>query len=83
MPSPSLALKNRKTDTGITNVRNKSSPHWRRWLGARGGCAVPFTSFCEYDKGTIHSANVTLASNKRQFEASGQSAFQQFATLAG
>ena len=26
MPSPSFALKNRKTDTGVTNVRNIGSP---------------------------------------------------------
>ncbi|MEP5090786.1 MAG: SOS response-associated peptidase family protein, partial [Paracoccaceae bacterium] len=44
-----FALKNRKTDTGITNVRNTSSPHWRRWLGVENRCVVPFTSFCEYD----------------------------------
>ena len=34
MPSPVFALKGRKTDPGVTNVRNVSSPHWRRWLGA-------------------------------------------------
>lgn len=51
MPSPSFALKNRKTDSGITNVRNTSSPHWRRWLGHDHRCVVPFTSFCEYEHG--------------------------------
>lgn len=49
MPSPAFALKNRKTDGGITNVRNTSSPHWRRWLGPEHRCLVPFTSFSEYD----------------------------------
>lgn len=49
MPSPAFALKNRKTDTGVTNVRNTTSPHWRRWLGVEHRCVVPFTSFCEYD----------------------------------
>ncbi|MEM8572139.1 MAG: SOS response-associated peptidase [Pseudomonadota bacterium] len=51
MPSPAFALKNRKTDTGVTNVRNTKSPHWRRWLGVENRCLVPFTSFCEYDVG--------------------------------
>ena len=51
MPSPAFALKNRKTDTGVTNVRNTKSPHWRRWLSVEHRCVVPFTSFSEYRKG--------------------------------
>lgn len=47
MPSPVFALKGRKTDPGITNVRNTASPHWRRWLGVESRCVVPFTSFSE------------------------------------
>ena len=50
MPSPAFALKNRRTDIGITNIRNTKSPHWRRWLGREHRCVVPFTSFSEYDK---------------------------------
>ena len=49
MPSPVFALKSRKTDAGVTNVRNVSSPHWRRWLGPDSRCLVPFTSFSEYE----------------------------------
>lgn len=49
MPSPAFALKGRNTDTGITNIRNTTSPHWRRWLDVRHRCVVPFTAFCEYD----------------------------------
>ncbi len=48
MPSPAFALKKRKTDPGVTNVRNLGSPHWRRWLGIEHRCLVPFTSFSEY-----------------------------------
>ena len=33
MPTPPQFLKGRKTDRGVTNIRNTSSPHWRRWLG--------------------------------------------------
>ena len=37
----------KKSDPGVTNVRNLSSPHWRRWLGVESRCVVPFTSFSE------------------------------------
>ena len=47
MPSPAFALDGRKTDPGVTNVRNVKSPHWRRWLGPESRCLVPFTSFSE------------------------------------
>jgi putative SOS response-associated peptidase YedK len=49
MPSPAFALKGRKSDPGVTNVRNVKSPHWRRWLGAEHRCVVPFTSFSEHE----------------------------------
>ena len=51
MPSPQFALKGRKTDPGVTNIRNTASPHWRRWLGVEHRCVVPFTSFSEYETG--------------------------------
>src|ERR1700677_2592417 len=47
MPSPVFALKGRNSDPGVTNVRNVSSPHWRRWVGVESRCVVPFTSFSE------------------------------------
>ena len=49
MPSPMFALKGKKSDPGVTNVRNVKSPHWRRWLGVESRCVVPFTSFSEND----------------------------------
>jgi len=49
MPSPQFALKDRKTDPSVTNIRNVKSPHWRRWLGPEHRCLVPLTSFSEYD----------------------------------
>jgi len=51
MPSPQFVLKSRTTDSGVTNVRDVSSPHWRRWLGAGSRCLVPVTSFSEYETG--------------------------------
>src|SRR3984893_12594519 len=30
MPSPVFALKGKKSDPGVTNIRNVKSPHWRR-----------------------------------------------------
>jgi len=50
MPSPAFVLKGKKTDKGVTNVRNTTSPHWRRWLGPVNRCVVPFTSFSEFGK---------------------------------
>ncbi len=47
MPSPLFALKGKKTDAGVTNIRNVTSPHWRRWLAPESRCLVPFTSFSE------------------------------------
>ncbi|WP_439598011.1 SOS response-associated peptidase [Falsiroseomonas sp.] len=47
MPSPAFALKGRNTDPGVTNVRNTTSPHWRRWLVPEARCLVPLTSFSE------------------------------------
>ena len=50
MPSPAFALEGKKTDPGVTNVRNTRSPHWRRWLGIENRCLVPFTSFSEFNR---------------------------------
>jgi putative SOS response-associated peptidase YedK len=47
MPSPIATLRGKKTDRGVTNVRNVKSPHWRRWLAPEHRCLVPFTSFSE------------------------------------
>jgi putative SOS response-associated peptidase YedK len=47
MPSPSFALQGKRTDPGVTNVRNTKSPHWRRWLEPASRCVVPFTAFSE------------------------------------
>jgi putative SOS response-associated peptidase YedK len=47
MPTPRNFLEGKKTDKGVTNVRNVSSPHWRRWLAIGSRCVVPFNSFSE------------------------------------
>ncbi|KAB0680169.1 SOS response-associated peptidase [Aureimonas leprariae] len=49
MPSPKFALEGKKTDPGVTNIRNTKSSHWRRWLNPEHRCLVPLTSFSEYD----------------------------------
>jgi putative SOS response-associated peptidase YedK len=41
MPSPRSALKTRNADSGVTNIRNVKSPHWRRWLGVEHRCVAP------------------------------------------
>ena len=48
MPTPPQYIK--KVDSGVTNIRNVGSPHWRRWLGTEHRCLVPATSFSEYGK---------------------------------
>src|SRR5262245_5641728 len=47
MPSPKFALEGKKSNPGVTNVRNFSSGHWRRWLGTENRCLIPFTSLSE------------------------------------
>lgn len=47
MPSPIFALAGKRTDRGVTNVRNTKSPHWRRWLDPAHRCLVPMTAFAE------------------------------------
>ncbi len=49
MPTPAKFLEGKRTDKGVTNIRNVASPHWRRWLGVEHRCLVPFTSFSEID----------------------------------
>lgn len=49
MPTPQVFLEGKRTDPGVTNIRNTASPHWKRWLGVEHRCLVPFTSFSEID----------------------------------
>jgi len=55
MPTPPKFLEGKKTDSGVTNVRNVGSPHWRRWLGVENRCVVPATEFSEY--GSVRDPN--------------------------
>ena len=49
MPTPPQFLKSRDApDSGVTNIRNTNSPHWRRWLGTESRCLIPATAFTEY-----------------------------------
>ena len=47
MPTPAFYLAGKKSDPGVTNIRNLGSAHWSRWLGVAHRCLVPFTSFSE------------------------------------
>ncbi|WP_293573779.1 SOS response-associated peptidase family protein [Phaeobacter sp.] len=47
LPKPAFALQGKKVDSGVTNVRNTGSAHWRRWLGVANRCLVPWTRFSE------------------------------------
>jgi putative SOS response-associated peptidase YedK len=46
-------------DSGVTNIRNTSSKHWKRWLDVEHRCVVPFNSFSEFNK--AHGGNVWFA----------------------
>jgi putative SOS response-associated peptidase YedK len=45
------ALLKAERDPGVTNIRNTTSQHWKRWLGIEHRCLVPFTSFSEFNAG--------------------------------
>lgn len=47
MPTPQVYLAGKRTDPGVTNIRNTRSAHWRRWLGVAHRCLVPFDAFSE------------------------------------
>ncbi len=47
MPSPAFALKGKRTDRGVTNIRNTKSPQWRRWFGEAHRCVCPSDSLSE------------------------------------
>ena len=53
MPTPAKFLERKKTDPGVTNIRNAQTSHWRRWLSVESRCLVPFTSFAEPDNGPV------------------------------
>jgi putative SOS response-associated peptidase YedK len=52
-PTPPEYPAGKKTDSGVTNIRNAGSPYWRPWLGVEKRCLVPFTSFAEPNNGTF------------------------------
>jgi putative SOS response-associated peptidase YedK len=47
LPTPQTFLIGKKTDRGVTNVRNTASPHWWRWLRPPNRCLVPVSKFAE------------------------------------
>lgn len=57
MPTPQIFLEGKRTDPGVTNIRNVASSHWRRWLGVQNRCLVPFNSFSEIDSRAAASRN--------------------------
>jgi len=48
----------------VTNIRNASSPHWRRWLGPASRCLVPATSFREWEDTKPKKTPVWFALNE-------------------
>lgn len=65
MPTPSNILGD-KPDTGVTNIRNVTSPHWRRWLKVENRCIVPWTRFCEWEDTKPRKTKRWFAINKAE-----------------
>jgi putative SOS response-associated peptidase YedK len=61
LPSPPQFHSPSGIDRGVTNVRNASSPHWRRWLGPVNRCLVPVTRFAEPRPGGRGAGNAWFA----------------------
>lgn len=57
MPSPQFVPQG-KPDTGVTNIRNVTSPHWCRWLRPESRRVVPRTTFCEWEDTNHEKRNV-------------------------
>ena len=69
MPTPPQFLVGKKTDRGVTNIRNTKSPHWRRWLGPAHRCLVPMNGFAEPDTVQGGTAWFRLADGRSAFFA--------------
>jgi len=59
MPSPYSTLKGKNYDYGVMNIRNTSSPHWRRWLAPEYRCLVPLVKFAEPDPSSKRAGEPT------------------------
>jgi putative SOS response-associated peptidase YedK len=72
MPTPPQYLKG-VTDSGVTNIRNPKSPHWRGWLRVEHRCVVPATSFSEWagEKGSQRKVWFALDDNQPLFFFAG------------
>lgn len=69
MPTPPQFLAGKKTDRGVTNIRNTKSPHWRRWLGTAHRCLVPMDAFAEPNTVKGGNAWFTVADEQPAFFA--------------
>jgi putative SOS response-associated peptidase YedK len=72
MPTPPQYLKG-AADTGVGNIRNPHSPHWRAWLSAPHRCVVPATAFSEWtgEKGSKRKVWFALNDNQPLFFFAG------------
>ena len=72
LPTPPQFLIGKKTDRGVTNVRNTKSPHWRRWLGPDHRCLVPMDAFAEPNSAEGGNAWFAMADGRPAFFAGVQ-----------
>ncbi len=81
MPSPIFALKGRKSDPGVTNIRNVASPHWRRWPALKAAAsfrsrASPNTRFCRTARGRQFGSRSMKAGRSPSLPVSGRAGRQ-------
>jgi putative SOS response-associated peptidase YedK len=72
MPTPPQYLKG-PVDSGVANIRNPNSPHWRARLSVQHRCVVPATAFCEWTgvKGSQRKVWFALNDNQPLFFFAG------------
>jgi putative SOS response-associated peptidase YedK len=51
-------------DSGVTNIRNTSSKHWKQWLDLKHRCVVPLNSFSEFSR--AHGGNIWFALDEKR-----------------
>jgi len=68
MPSPVFALKGKKTDPGVTNIRDTKSAHWHRCLSVEHHCLEAVAMWKLFIIGEcllcMSHPNVSLISNR-------------------
>ena len=77
MPTPPKFVKG-SADSGVTNIRNVKSPHWRRWLGVENRCVVPSLRSPNMAASAIRRPKSCRSSGLRSLRASRSFSWRAF-----